>query len=137
MLLAVLTTPFNTALVPDMIVAGCVVAPAGGSATSAMDTSIVRLFEVGSIFSPAASGLVFTITGTGLLLVLLLPRSPSLLSPQVTMVPSVQRAEDELSLEPPAPIATTVLPDRAETPLTVFTATGTERLVVVLSPSWP
>ena len=77
------------------------------------------------------------LTGTGTrdhVVVVLSPSLPYSLLPQAATVPSEHSAR---LCALPVATATTVLPESAETPDTVFTATGTNLLVVVLSPSCP
>ena len=82
-------------------------------------------------FSPVASGMVLTSTGTLLCVVLLLPSCPKASAPQVAIVPS-EHTTMLWALHAVTPV--TVLP--ASTPL-VTTATATLLCVVLLLPSCP
>src|ERR1035441_3231941 len=77
---------------------------------------------------------VFTATGARRFLLVLSPSWPYLLKPQAATVPSEHNAK---LWSRPAAMPTTTLPDSAETPESVLTATGTLWLFVLLSPSWP
>ena len=77
---------------------------------------------------------MFTATGTLRCAVVLSPIWPHPFQPQAATVPSERSAK---LCRLPAAMATTVLFDNTDTPGAVFTATGTSRDVVVLSPIWP
>ena len=80
---------------------------------------------------PARTPVRSTATGTGLDTVPPLPKAPEPLAPHAANVPSVQSSN--VWFEPQL-MALTVLP--ASTP-SIFTSTGTLRLVLLPSPNWP
>src|ERR1700680_803628 len=81
--------------------------------------------------APASAPPAYTVTGTRLWVVELLPSCPAAFAPQQYAATAVDSTQAKA---PPTLTVSTATPD--STPL-VFTATGTELLVVELLPSWP
>jgi hypothetical protein len=129
---AAFALPFRVAFVALMPVAAKVVATGRGGAATRATVCEAPLAEVAtSNRSPGRSESDLTKTGTALWVLLLLPKRPDVLSPQLVRVPSAHRASE---WEFPAATAVTVLP--ANTPDRSM-VTGTMLGCVVLLPSWP
>ena len=109
-----------------------VLAPHAASVPSVHSTTVcITPAAMAMTVLPASTPAVFTSTGRELLIRVLLPSWPPSLFPQAASVPSEHNAR---LCPPPAATAMTVLP--ASMP-ELLTATGTELLVVLPSPSWP
>src|SRR4051812_32799458 len=102
-----------------LIAAKFATAGATGSATKLIVCVDRDPLDTQAKSSPAPKALVLTATGEFREVVLLLPSCPEVPNPQAATVPSEQRAK---LWKPPAPIATTVLPERTPD---VETRTGT------------